>query len=176
MLKEKSFQILHEIFVTHYLRPEVDRLRGAEFETFGCFYGNSSKLRVYLTSNGQKYNSPEAELIKRHADRSDIPFESVIEAECLVLLMACLTPNAHWIPGTLLYLSFERKVPFFLKATRHQDFKKLAIITGIEDAKELKNTAYKNLNRFNSHYMDSFQGYMDINFTRFLNLENLDTL
>lgn len=138
LLKTGSYEALHEIFTSHYLLPEADRYGDQPFETFDAFYGYSETLQSVLSPKGQQLYSPEAELIKRQADREDIPFKAVIEAELLTLMMTFLTPNTRWYPGTLHYASYSREFPFFLRATQHKHFKKLATITGIDDVEKLR--------------------------------------
>ena len=103
-------------------------------------------LQKNLIVEGQKFLSPEAELIKRQADRCDISFMSVIEAEVLVYLMSLLSQDTYletyWYPGTLHYAPYMHKFPFFLRATRHKGFRKLAIITGIDNTEHLKEAVY----------------------------------
>jgi len=79
---------LHEIFTSHYLQPKTERYGEDKFGNFGCFYGYSDVLQSVLAPPGKRLYSPAAELIKRQADREDVPFTSVMEAELLVLLMA----------------------------------------------------------------------------------------
>ncbi|MHB9009195.1 MAG: SEFIR domain-containing protein [Limisphaerales bacterium] len=141
LLKAGSYQVLHEVFTSHYLLPETDRHEDQRFDTFGCFYGYSQALQSVLAPKGKRLYSPGAELIKRQADRNDIPFASIIEAELLILLMALLTPHARWYPGTLRYASYNRDFPIFVRATQHKAFQKLAIITGIADADKLREAA-----------------------------------
>ena len=54
-----------------------------------------------------------------------------------MLLMAFLSPDAEWYPQTLHYAS-RSEFPFFIRATQHKYFLKLATITGINDANALR--------------------------------------
>ena len=174
LLKAEAFETLHEIFETHYLIPEVERYGNKEFDKFGCFWGHTRILQKNLIVEGQRLFSPEAELIKRQADRCDIPFMSVTEAEVLVYLMALLSQDTYWYPGTLHYAPYEHKFSFFLKATRHKGFKKLAIITGIDNAELLKEAVdnAQEHNATNQREKFQFRG----NISNMINLDNLDTL
>jgi len=137
LLKTNFYELLHEIFTSHYLRPNTERYNQEKFDDFGCFCGHSEALQSVLASPGRKLLSPAAELIKRHADREDIPFSRIIEAELVVLLMAFVSSDATWYPQTNLY-GAESGFPFFIRATQHRHFLKLATITGIPDANVLR--------------------------------------
>jgi hypothetical protein len=83
LLKTDAFSTLHHILTSHYLLPETERSTGNRFSTFGAFCGYSETLQI-LAPEGRKLNSPAAELIKRQADRTDLPLADVIQAEVLV--------------------------------------------------------------------------------------------
>lgn len=174
LLKTNSFGVLREIFTSHYLAPETQRRGDIEFESFVAFWGRSETLNSVLAPEGQRLYSPAAELIKRQADRADLPFKAVMEAELLALLMAFLTPDGWWYPQTLHYASYDRDFPFFLRATQHKHFEKLAIITGISEADEMREAAKEGHKRLvqerwlNSRFERSFWSLM--------NLEKLDTI
>jgi len=174
LIKTQSFEALHEVFSTHYLLPASNRSGDNAFETFDAFYGYSETLQSVLAPEGRKLYSPAAELIKRHADRDDLPFKSIMEAELLVLMMSYITPDTHWYPQTLLYASYRGDFPFFLRAAQHKNFKKLAIVTGIDDANKLREAVKEGHKRlgverwYNFHYERSFWGTM--------NMEKLDTI
>jgi hypothetical protein len=174
LLKTSSFKLLREIFTSHYLIPETQRRGDDDFETFVAFWGHSDLLNSELAPEGQRLYCPAAELIKRQADRADITFTAVMEAELLVLLMAFLTPSGWWYPQTLHYASYRRDFPFFIRATQHKHFERLATITGISDAEELRRAAKEGEKRLteerwlNSRFEQSFWSLM--------NMDKLDTL
>ena len=105
-----------------YLQPEGSQsYNKGEFASFECFWSYSEALQV-LAPEGQKLLSPASELIRRQADRSDLTFQSVMEAELMVLLMALISPSiGRWYPGTLLYAQHQ-SFPFFVRATQHRGF------------------------------------------------------
>jgi hypothetical protein len=174
LLKTNSFEDLHNIFTSHYLKPESESQRNDQFASFGAFYGYSQTLNAVLATAGQRLYSPAAELIKRQADREDIPFKSLIEAELLILLMAFINPNADWYPQTLFYAGYTREFQFFVRASQHKNFKKLATITGIEDATALREAVKKGHERLNTKQWQPF-GFR-VSFWEYLNMDKLDTL
>jgi len=114
LLKTHAYQILHEIFTSHYLLPETERSSNNGFDAFDCFWslGHSSGR---TSSRGKRLYSPAAELIKRQADRKDLPFSAIIEAEQLIFLMSLLNPDVRWYPQTLHYSSYNMDFPFLLE-------------------------------------------------------------
>lgn len=116
LIKTQSYESLHEVFNTHYIIPPTERCRNRLFDSFDAFYGHSDTLQPELAPEGQRLFSPAAEFIKRHANRDDIPFKSIKEAELLVLLMAFLTQDSRWYPQTLYYASYAEDFPLFYQS------------------------------------------------------------
>ncbi|HOE18857.1 MAG TPA: hypothetical protein PLX02_14285 [Syntrophorhabdaceae bacterium] len=174
LMKTNAYEALHDVFTSHYLIPETERYGDDLFETFDCFYGDSDALQI-LAPEGKRLLSPAAELIKRQADRDDLPFSSIIEAELLVFLMVLVTPNTRWwYPGTLHYAPHRRAFPFFLRATQHKGFKKLSIITGIDDAEKLRVAVREGYERLGISNWRDFR--FSMNFQDYMNLSKMDTL
>ncbi len=173
LMKANAYEVLHDVFTSHYLLAETERYGDESFGTFDCFYGHSETLQI-LAPEGQHLYSPEAELIKRQADRDDLSFSSIIEAELLVFLMILLTPNARWYPGTLHYAPYRRPFPFFLRATQHKGFKKLSIVTGIDNADNLRAAVKEGHERLGTSNWSDFR--FSRNFRDYMNLDKLDTL
>jgi hypothetical protein len=174
LIKNQSFHTLHEILTSHYLLPLSERFGDSKFDTFSKFYAYSDTLQSVLAPEGKKLYSPAAEFIKRNADRNDISFKNIMEADLLLLLMAFVSPKSQWFPQTLYYTSFEGgEFTLFLKATQHKGFLKLAIITGIENADKLREIVNEGYERL------GVQQWFQFHFTNFgniMNLKKLDTL
>jgi hypothetical protein len=175
LLKAGAFRILHEVFASHYLLPETERDGHERFGDFTLFYGHSNTLQAVLATPGRKLLSPTAALIKQQADRSDIPFDSVIEAELVVLMMTFITPEAGpWYPGTLLYAS-SRSFPIFVRATQHKGFEKVSIVTGINEAEKLRAAIKEGQARLGvDQWRDFSRFYRSL--PELMNLGKLDTL
>ncbi len=174
LIKTQSFQVLHEVFTTHYLIPSSERHSDNAFDTFQTFYGYSDTLQSILAPEGQKLHSPAAELIRRNADREDVSFKTILEADLLILMMACLDASTRWYPQTLYYASYEsRDYHLFLRSTQVSYFMKLAIITGVDDANKLRDAVKNGFERlgvqkwYNFHYQ---------NFWEMMNMDKLGTL
>lgn len=174
LLKTDSYTALNEIFTSHYLRPQSENYGKDKFESFSCFYGASGTIQEALAPPRQRLYSPTAELIKRQADREDLPLTAVIQAELVVFLMAALSPDIRWYPQTLLYASHS-DFPFFVRATQHKHFLRLAVITGIKDADELREAVKAGLERLNVNQWYDFAMSSDSFWNR-MNMDKLDSL
>jgi len=174
LLKTSSYETLHDVFTSRYIMPETERYTDERFEKFDCFFAYSQTLQSVLAPEGRKLNSPAAELLKRQADRKDIPFTDVIQAELLVLMMAFVTPNARWYPQTLHYATYIREFPLFLRATQYKGFKRLAAITGIYDADALRKLVKEGIDRLEVDKWYNF--HFNQNFWTLMNMKKLNTL
>lgn len=175
LIKTTSFDVLHEVLTSHYLVPEASADSRGRFVNFSAFCGHSDTLQAVLAREGTRYHSAAAELIKRQADRSDLSFEAVIEAELLVLLMAFITPDTRWHPQTLYYAGYSKTFPLFLRATQHKHFQKIAIVTGIEEADALRKAVREGQDWLGVRQWSPFW-LSGVSFWAFLNMDNLDTL
>lgn len=175
LLKVGAYSALHEVFTSHYVMPETERYGEKRFENFDCFYvGRVESLQNVLASEGKRLKSPCAELIKRQADREDIPFADLIQAELLVLMMAFIIPDTRWYPHTQYYASRMRDYPFFLRATQHKGFKKLSEVTGISSAENLREKVKEGIERLGVANWHDFLYHNS--FLSAMNLDKLDTV
>lgn len=174
LLRTGSYETLNEVLTSHYIRPKSERYGDAKLDDFGCFQGHSETLQQILAPPGRKLISPAAELIKRQADRQDLPFSSVMEAELLVLLMSFVLPDVRWDPQTLHYAS-QSEFPFFVRATRHRDFLKLSKVTGVQDADTLRKLAAEGYERRGVDRWYNF-AMMTGTFWALMNMDKLDSL
>ncbi len=174
LMKTEAFGSLRLVLTGHYLLPDTAPRRSNGFDTFDAFYGHSETLQI-LAPEGQRLLAPAAELIKRQADRTDLPFAAVIQAELLVLMMAFITDGSRWYPQTLHYSSRPGAFPFFVRAARHRDFQKLARITGISSGAELRAAVKAGHERLGVERWHDFW-LSDRSFWASMNMDALDTL
>lgn len=174
LLKTQSYKVLHEIYTSHYLKPETNRYGQESFERFDVFYGHSETLQSVLAPEGRRLYSPAAELLKRNADRGDIPFSDIIQAELLTLMMCFIIPGTHWYPQTLHYAQYGTGFPFFVRAEQHRFFRKLSIITGIDDVDELRKKVEEGHKRLGVNSWHNFN--FERNFWSSMNMDKLDKL
>lgn len=72
------------------------------------------------------------------------------------------------------YSSFSKEFPFFLRASQHKNFKKLATVTGIDDADKLKEEVKKGHERLETNKWNNFQ--FNRSSWESMNMEHLDTI
>jgi hypothetical protein len=174
LLKTCAYSTLHEVFTSHYIKPKTERHGTEKFVDFGYFYGFSTAIEPVLNPPNRHFYSVTGELLKRQADRKDLPFSSIIEAELLVLLMACISPQVHWYPQTLFYASHD-DFPFFLRATQHKHFTKLAIVSGMDTGDKLRASVKAGMERLNMNQWYDF-AMSSQSFWGRMNMDKLDTL
>lgn len=174
LLKTHSYNELHHIFTSHYILPSTEGHGELRFDRFDGFLTSSEILNAVLAPEGRRLYSPAAELVKRQAQRSDISFEEIVQAELLVLMAAFITPEVHWYPQTLHYASYGKEFPFFIRASQQKNFKKLAVITGIESAEALRIAVKEGHER---HGVDRWHEFhFERSFWKAMNMDNLDTI
>ena len=84
-----------------------------------------------------------------------------------------MTPDSRWNPQTSHYAAYEDEFPFFLRATQHRYFLKLAIVTGINDANRLREVVKEGY----ENWVQWFKGlYFQRDFWLMMNMSKLDTL
>lgn len=174
LLKTRSYEDINNVFTSHYLRPETERYGEGKFMQFDDFYAYSDTLNAVLAPEGRKFHSPAAELIKRQANREDITFSEIIQADLLILLFSFITPGTRWYPQTMYYSSFSKEFPFFLRASQNKNFRKLATITGIDDADKLREEVKKGHERLETNRWNNF--HFNRSFWESMNMDHLDTI
>ncbi len=172
LMKAGAYSLLNLVLTNHYLLPESAGGGSGTFGTFDEFYTYSDTLQI-LAPEGRRLHAPAAELIKRQADRTDIPFTEVIQADLLILMMAFINPDSRWYPQTLYYSSRAEAFPFFVRAAQHRGFLKLAEVTGLSDADVLRTEVREGQVRLG---MARLQGSIGYSFWESMNMDALDTI
>jgi hypothetical protein len=174
LIKTESFGTIHLILTNHYLRPSNEWYGDDRFDTFYAFFCSSNVLQI-LAPEGQRLLAPAAELVKRQADRTDLPFQAVMQADLLVLMMAFINDGTRWNPQTILYFPRSSALPFFLRATQHRNFQKLAKITGFDNADKLREAVKAGQTRLR---VDQWHEFIRSgkSFWEIMNMDALDTL
>ncbi len=173
LMKTRAFEALHEVFSSHYLRAESERDNENKFTLFDEFYATADILQSDLAPQGKTLHSPAAELLKRSANRTDIKFNDVIEADMLATFVTWASGATNWFPQLMYYSSHHQQFPLFVRATQHKHFAAIATITGLTDSVALKETVQKNYDAANVRQWPHFWGR---NFLHTVNLEKLDTI
>ncbi|MFB3787184.1 MAG: SEFIR domain-containing protein [bacterium] len=173
LMKTSSYTDLHNIFKTHYILPKNDSFGDEKFAKFDNFYATLEILNEFIAPHGKRFLSPSAELIKRQANRNDITFHDIIQADLLILLMAFITPGTHWYPQLFYYAEYYQEFSFFIRASRHTDFMKLALITEIEDVNVLREKVIQGIERLQ---VETWYGLHFINFWSCMNMDKMDKI
>jgi hypothetical protein len=177
LIKKGAFDTLRQIFTSGYLEYETNPGFGTEhFVRFDVFCAWSQTLNPILAPPGKTLLSPAATLFKRPAMRADLPFESVMEAELLVFLMACVHGSRRWYPQTLFYLGYGKRFPFFIRAAQHKYFKRLATVSGIQSADEVRDKIKAGMELFRGDRWTDFSRYSDVSFWTAANIDKWDTI
>jgi TIR domain len=173
LLKTRAFDDLHNIFTSHYINPPTEQTGQDRFKRFDVFYAYSETLNDLLAPKGRRLFSPAAELMKRQAQREDIPFFDLIQADLLILMMAYITPETHWYPQTLHYASHAKEFPFFVRASKHKNFQNLAVIAGIAEVDKLRQAVKEGMKRLEVSKWSNFM--MGPDFWQAMNMDKLYT-
>ena len=177
LLKTGAYNVLHAVYTSSYLMPEIESRGSAEpFENFGTFYVDSEALNNALAAKDQRLLSPAAALIKQQATRQDLTFESLMESDLLSLLAAAASEHSQWYPQTLFYLGFGKILPLFLRAVQSKNFKKIATITGVQTAQELRDKVKKGFARMGVDNWSNFRAYKHMSFWNVMNMDKMDTV
>lgn len=174
LIKSNKYKVLYELLHAHYIIPITDSNSVGKFEQFPCFQTFCDAIQSELAPNGQKLLSPVAELIKRHSNRQDIPFNDLIQADLLSVFVATTMPDAYWYPQLSYYIDYSCIFQLFLKASQKRHFDKLLIITGFENSEKLKASVKTGIERLE---LERLSGpFRRRNFSTILNIDAWNTL
>jgi hypothetical protein len=173
LIRTGSWSLLRTVYTTSFYNP--NNATNTPFSRFGHFYAYCQEINPLIADKGH-YLSAVAELIKRQANRTDISFKDLKQADALTLLMALIDESVYWFPQLFYYVQMGEQFPLFVKATRSEDFVKLCTVTGIHNAQELKDRVHKGAKRLDVDRWHDFRFTFDNDFSSIFNLENLHTL
>ena len=174
LIKCENYQVAHEVFTSHYKLPETSSYNNMDFCGFEEFYYQSDFLQEKLSPPGSRLSSTIAELMKINANRDDLTFNDIIQADLISQMFTFIKSGGLWYPQTLNYASFSPKFNFFIRAAQHKSFVKLLTLTGFNNKDELKESIMKGIAlQGNRNFGGAFRiaTYPDM-----LNMENWDTL
>ncbi len=174
LMKVRAYDDLNNVYTSHYILPTTERFGEKRFERFDEFYAYSETLQKVLAPEGRRLHSPAAALLQRQANRNDIPFADLIQADLLTLLISYITPNTQWYPQLMHYARHGNEFPFFIRASQHKNFKKLARITGIDSVDTLREKVKEGHARLDVGKWRDF--HFQRNFWGAMNMDNLDTI
>lgn len=174
LIKTESYSDIHEILTSSYRLPETTSYNNIHFCGITELYYHSDYLQEKLAPQGRRLNSTIAELLKNNANRSDISFEDVMQADLVITMFNFLEMTGYWYPQTLYYAPFSYNFPLFISATQHKHFAKLLTLTGYSNKNELKE---KILTGIKQHGNRSWSGgFRDSSYEKMFNIEQWDTI
>ncbi|HAT2746567.1 TPA: TIR domain-containing protein [Citrobacter farmeri] len=174
LIKNECYNVIHEIYTTSFLDPSLQRQGRNAFVRYTELRGYSELLQDVLAPEGRKLLSPAAELMKRQATREDLPFKDLIQADLLSFMFALSTKDLRWYPQTYHYCSHYEVPSFFLRATRHKYFEKLAVIIGVKSADDLRRAITEGMDRVGVSRWSDFS--FNASFWEAMNMDKLNTL
>lgn len=175
LIKNEKFLLANEVLKTHYELPETSLSNDYQFCSFDEFYFHSDLLQSKLSPPKMILNSAVAELLKINAERTDLIFTDIMQADLIATLMSLIDKNRYWYPQTIYYAKHSQKYPFFIRATQHKHFKKLLELTGYQDAGKLKSAITESIERGKRDYTlgSSFRG---LSYPKVFNMDKWDTI
>ncbi|WP_158586349.1 toll/interleukin-1 receptor domain-containing protein [Serratia inhibens] len=174
LIKCENFSTAHDVFTSHYKLPDTSSYNNVDFCGFEELYYQSDFLQEKLAPPGRRLNSTMAELMKINANRDDLKFSDIIQADLISTMFMLIKPMALWYPQTLNYASYPAKFPFFIRAAQHKNFMKLLKLTGFDNKKELKESIMNGLTLLDNRGFGG--GFRNMSYSSMLNIEGWDTI
>ncbi|EFJ2771263.1 TPA: TIR domain-containing protein [Escherichia coli] len=173
LIRLEKFQLVRAILSARFLSGDRQLPPEHRLESISAFLADSETLQAGFEED-IRYYSPVAELIKRNADREDITFSDLMQADVLVLFYSFCSDGVYWYPCTIYYASYNYRPELFLRATQHKYFEYLAMIAGIASAQEIKLKVKAGAQSM--HNSGVRYGRMGTGFESMMNADNLDSI
>ena len=172
LLKNRAYALLNELLSARYMLPESERHGSSQFATFETFYASSGTLQSVLAPPGKILYSPAAALVKQQAERPDLTFDALLEADAVLLFFAFMRDDAEWFPQLLYYLPYAKVPTLFARATSKRHFLALGTIADVASGDAVRVGWSAGVTRLHVERWAHFNG----NFYESLNVEHLDTV
>lgn len=173
LIKLGKYQLIHNVLSARFLSGDKQLPPEHRLVSIDAFLGDSEALQAGFEED-RKYYSPVAELMKRNADRSDVTFNDLFQADLLILFYTFCNDGIYWYPNTLHYANYGYRPELFLRATQHQYFEYLAMIAGIKSAQEIKEKVEAGAARMNNARFS--YGRVGTDFRAMMNVQHLDSI
>ncbi|MCW6542997.1 SEFIR domain-containing protein [Yersinia ruckeri] len=174
LIKSENYSVANDIFTSHYKLPDTSSYNNTQFCQFEEFYYHSDYLQEKLSPPGRKLHSTIAELLKIHANRDDLKFIDIMQADLIIKMFNFTKLNGFWYPHTLNYSSFTQKFPFFIRAEQHKNFSKLLVLTGMSSKDDLKEKIMEGIKLEDNRSWRG--GFRDASYPDMFNMDNWDTI
>ena len=173
LIRLEKFQLVRAILSARFLSGDRQLPPEHRLVSISAFLADSETLQAGFEED-IRYYSPVAELIKRNADREDITFSDLMQADVLVLFYSFCNDGVYWYPCTIYYASYNYRPELFLRAAQHKYFEYLAMIAGIASAQEIKLKVKAGAQSM--HNSGVRYGRMGTGFESMMNADNLDSI
>lgn len=172
LVKNRSYALLHTVLSARYMLPQSERYGSSSFATYKTFFASSSLLQSVLAPAGRRLHSPAAALVRQQADRPDLPFDLLMEADALLLFFAVVNADAEWFPQLLYYLPYSTVPMLFARAESKRHFAALSAVSGVSTGDAVRAAWAEGTERLHVGRWSNFDG----NFYESLNIARLDTI
>lgn len=137
LIRTENYTVANEVIMSSYKLPSTESYNNEHFCNITKFFHYSEYLIEKLSPSGKRLNSATAELLKINANRSDITFKDVMQADLIIAMFSFINLDIYWYPQTLYYKPYSYQFPFFIETTRSKGFNKLLTLTGVSNKDEL---------------------------------------
>lgn len=174
LINGRRFEPLNHLLTRNYFLPDIEAMRGRDWDTVDAFLARAEVLsHRNKRLNLQRLNLL-ADIIKERATRRDLPFEDILQAELVILLISAIT-NQFWYPHTLIYADNWARFPLFKRATLKSEYSAIATLTGIQDPDDLRGKVHEGLDRLNLARSREFVVSGGGHFWKMMNMDHLAT-
>ncbi|CAM8118920.1 SEFIR domain-containing protein [Klebsiella pneumoniae] len=172
LIRLEKFQLIHSLLSARFLSSDRHLPLDQRLLTINAFLADSDTLQSGFEGDS-RFISPFAELIKRNADREDITFNDIKQADLLILFYSFCN-DIYWYPNTLNYTGYNYRPELFIRAAQRHYFKQLEIVAGMNSVKDIKLKIKEGAERMGG---TGFRyGRMGTSLESMMNFEYLDSL
>ncbi|MEI7899629.1 MAG: SEFIR domain-containing protein [bacterium] len=179
LINTKRDKIVHSIFNSYYFVTNDAETYDRGLRSFDAFYGHAQSLHDRNRRLNLNRVSLLADIIKERVTCTNISFTDIMQAEAITLLWLLTSGKTDWFwnPNTLNYSAYgNNRFPFFARAADSKQFKRIALITGITTADELRTRFASGLANLQHSRNNPFYYRGWSNLTNIYALETWDTL
>jgi hypothetical protein len=173
LLNAKAYKSLGTVFSHRYMVAEGGADGPGALRAFTCFAGGPAETLQKVLGPDRRYYSPAAETIKRNAQRGDVPFPQLMQADAMACLVSIVRGEARWYPHCLYYAGYGQPFPFFVRAADRAFFQNLARVAGTATGDDLRMRIQATAELFES---ERWPVFARTSLWDLVNLRNLDTL
>ncbi|MEQ8789529.1 MAG: TIR domain-containing protein [Pirellulaceae bacterium] len=135
LIRAKKFNEVRQLINHRYVAPDVDRGGMLEGHSYRDFNAYATSLEDFCATQGnRKRLSVMADLLHDRADRTDIRYSDLFQADVILSLNA---RGFGWYPRSMIYSQGVGKLELFLRAVTEEGFRPLGILLGVTTPQEM---------------------------------------